>query len=315
MTQTSHTPSGTQNSGHDSDTARYTFDTPEPIAVLADLGAGDVRIVAGDRADTVVEVRPSHPDKKGDVTAARQTRVELSAGRLLIQAPKGWRQYTWWGGNESVDVAIELPAGSHVRGETGMGALRSAGRLGDCTWKTGLGEIQLQTAAVVHVRTGMGDVIMDEATGRADVTTGSGALHIGGVGGAAVIKSSNGDISIGDVSGELQVKTANGKISVDRARDAASAKTANGDVRFGEVSRGAVHAETACGSIDIGVRDGVPAWLELTTKFGAVRNHLDAAAAPASDEEAVEVHARTSFGDITVRRVQAASDRSSEAVR
>jgi hypothetical protein len=313
MTQTSQAPNRTQNSSHDSDAARYTFDTPEPITVLADLGVGDVRIVASDRADTLVEVRPSHPGKKGDVSAARQTRVELSAGRLLIQAPKGWRQYTWWGGGESIDVAIELPTGSHVRGEAGMGALRSTGLLGDCTWKTGLGEIQLQTAGAVHVRTGMGDVIVDKATGRTEVTSGSGGLHIGGIDGAAVIKSSNGDISIGDVTGELQVKTANGRISVDRAGDAASAKTANGDVRLGEVSRGAVHAETACGNLDIGVRDGVPAWLELTTKFGTVRNHLDAAAAPASDEEAVEVHARTSFGDITVRRVKPASGRPAEA--
>jgi len=52
------------------------FDTPEPISVTVELGVGDLRVVAGDRADTVVEVRPSDPAKKGDVTAAEQTRVE-----------------------------------------------------------------------------------------------------------------------------------------------------------------------------------------------------------------------------------------------
>ena len=65
-----------------------TFDTPEPISVSLELGVGDIRIVAGDRTDTVVEVRPTDPAKKGDVTAAEQTRVEFAAGRLQIRAPK-----------------------------------------------------------------------------------------------------------------------------------------------------------------------------------------------------------------------------------
>ena len=86
-----------------------TFDTPEPISVTVELGVGDLRVVAGDRADTVVEVRPSDPAKKGDVTAAEQTRVEYSGGRLLIKAPKGWRHYTPRGGGDSVNVQVELP--------------------------------------------------------------------------------------------------------------------------------------------------------------------------------------------------------------
>jgi hypothetical protein len=36
-----------------------TFDTPEPISVTVEFGVGDLRIVASDRADTMVEVRPS----------------------------------------------------------------------------------------------------------------------------------------------------------------------------------------------------------------------------------------------------------------
>src|SRR6266542_7009435 len=95
------------------------FDTPEPISVTVELGVGDIRIVASDRTDTIVEVRPSDEAKKSDVTAAEQTRVEYAGGRLLIKGPKNWRQYTFRGGGESIDVQIELPAGSHLRGETG----------------------------------------------------------------------------------------------------------------------------------------------------------------------------------------------------
>lgn len=34
------------------------FDTPEPISATAHVEAGSIRFTAGDRADTVVEVRP-----------------------------------------------------------------------------------------------------------------------------------------------------------------------------------------------------------------------------------------------------------------
>ena len=110
-----------------------TFDTPEPISVTVELGVGDIRLVASDRTDTIVEVRPSDDAKRSDVTAAQQTRVEYASGRLLIKAPKGWRQYTFRGGGESIDVQIDLPAGSHVRGEAGVAAFHCIGRLGQCT--------------------------------------------------------------------------------------------------------------------------------------------------------------------------------------
>src|ERR687897_902184 len=81
-----------------------TFDTPEPISVTLEVGVGDIRIVASDRTDTVVDVRPSDPAKKSDVTAAELTRVEYAEGRLLVGAPKGWRQWSFRGGGESIDV-------------------------------------------------------------------------------------------------------------------------------------------------------------------------------------------------------------------
>src|SRR5205807_402558 len=98
------------------ETAMPTFDTPEPISVNLELGVGDIRIVASDRTDTIVEVRPSDGAKKADVTAAQQTRVEYASGRLLIKTPKGWRQHSFRAGGESIHVQIDLPAGSHVRG-------------------------------------------------------------------------------------------------------------------------------------------------------------------------------------------------------
>jgi hypothetical protein len=282
-----------------------TFDTPQPISVTVDLGVGDLRIVASDRTDTMVEVRPSDPAKKADMTAAEQTRVEYAGGRLLIKAPRNWRQYTFRGGGESVDVQVELPAGSQLQGETGVAALRCQGRLGECRYKTGVGDIQLDRAGAVQLRTGVGDITVERAGGDAELTTGSGSLRLDGIDGTAVVKNSNGDTWIGRVTGDLRVNAANGRISVDQASGAVAAKSANGDVRLGEVAHGAVLAQTAFGKVEIGIRDGVAAWLDLNTRFGTVRNDLDTADRPAAGEEAVEVRARTSFGDITIHRSSA----------
>jgi hypothetical protein len=290
-----------------------TFDTPEPISVTVELGVGDLRIVASDRTDTVVEVRPSDAAKKADVTAAEQTRVEYASGRLLIKAPKGWRQYTWRGGGESIDVQVELPAGSHVRGETGVAALRCRGRLGECRYKTGIGDIQLDQAGSVQLKTGGGDITVEQAVGDAELTTGSGAVRIDRIDGTAVVKNSNGDTWIGEVTGDLRVNAANGKVSVDRAHATVAAKSANGDLRLGEVAHGVVLAQTGFGKVEIGIRDGVAAWLDLSTRFGNVHNDLDAAERPEPGDDAVEVRARTSYGDITIHRSFANDPRRDEA--
>jgi hypothetical protein len=280
-----------------------TFDTPEPISVTVELGVGDLRIVASDRTDTTVQVRPSDAAKQADVTAAEQTRVEYAGGgRLLIKAPKSWRQFTFRGGGESIDVQVDLPAGSHVRADAGVAALRCRGRLGECRFTTGIGDIQLDQAGPVQLKTGGGDLTVEQADGDAELTTGSGTVRIDHIDGTAVVKNSNGDTWIGEVTGDLRVNAANGRISVDQAQATVAAKTANGDVRLGEVARGVVLAQTGFGKVDIGILDGVAAWLDLNTRFGNVHNDLDAAERPEPGEDAVEVRARTSFGDITIHR-------------
>jgi DUF4097 and DUF4098 domain-containing protein YvlB len=98
------------------------------------------------------------------------------------------------------------------------------------------------------------------------------------------------------------VKAANGKIAVDLAHAGVAARTANGDIHLGEVASGAVLAETGNGKLKIAIRDGVPAWLDLNTRFGRVDNGLEEADRPQPGKDTVEIRARSSFGDITVRR-------------
>jgi hypothetical protein len=282
-----------------------TFDTPEPIAVTLELGVGDIRIAASDRNDTVVDVQPTDPTTKADVTAAEQTRVEYANGSLLVRAPKGSRQWTPWGGHESIVVRIELPAGSTVRGTAGVATLRSTGRIGECSYRAGVGDVAIAQAGPVELTCGAGDVSVDVIAGRAEIKT-AGSMRLGTIDGPAAIRNSNGDTRIGEITGDARVNASNGSISIDVARSSVVAKTANGDVRIDEVARGAVVAQSALGTVEIGIPNGVSAWLDLETKLGNVRNDLDDAERPGPGEDAVEIHAHTSMGDITIRRALAA---------
>lgn len=262
-----------------------TFDTPEPISITVEVGVGDLQIVATDRTDTVVDVQPSDPSKPSDVAAAEQTIVEYANGALKIKMPTRWQRYSFRWGSESIDIHIEAPTGSQLRGESGVATLRATGTLGDCRYKTGAG-----------------DIIMENVAGMADIITGTGAIKIDRIAESARLKTANGDSWIGEAVGDLLVRSANGKIAVERAHAAVTVKTANGDVDLGDVAGGVIVAETALGKVHVGVRDGVAAWMDLHTGFGHVHNHLDTAEPPGPSEATVEVRARSSFGDITVRR-------------
>ncbi|HET9051539.1 MAG TPA: DUF4097 family beta strand repeat-containing protein [Candidatus Dormibacteraeota bacterium] len=282
-----------------------TFSTPEPIAVTVEIGAGTVRIVAGDRTDTTVEVRPGDPGRKRDVAAADGTRVEFDAGRLAVRGPRGWRPQAFLGGYESVAVDVAVPRGSSVRCDVGGGTVRMTGVIGECAVKTGAGEVSIGEAGPLAVHTGAGDVTVERAGGHVDIATGAGSVRIAAVAGTATVKSSYGDTWIGEVSGEVRVQGAHGRVTVERADATVAARTSSGDIRLGEVSGGSVEAQTAFGSVDVGIRDGVPAWLDLDTRYGAVTNRLEASGQPGAGERVVEVRARTSYGRITVRRAQA----------
>jgi DUF4097 and DUF4098 domain-containing protein YvlB len=278
-----------------------TFDTPEPISATIDLGLGDLRITAGDRGATVVDVRPSDPSNDEDVKVAEQTRVEYSDGALLVKTPK-LRQWRLRSDGGSIDVTIELPAGSNVQGVLAMVDLQVDGRLGDCRIKTGLGRIRLDETGTLNVKSGAGDITVERATGHAEVTAGTGDIRLRELGATAAIKNSNGDTWIGTASSDLRVKAANGSIAVDRAQANVVAKSANGDVRLGDVVRGSVVLETAIGDLEVGVREGTAAWLDVSSTAGKVHNALETAGAPEPSSATVEVRARTSVGTITIRR-------------
>jgi DUF4097 and DUF4098 domain-containing protein YvlB len=284
------------------------FNTPSPIAVALDLYVADVRFAVSDRTDTIVEVRPSDPNKAADVKAAENTRVEYddATRTLSIVSRKPRSRFVNFSSKrpESIDVVIQLPTDSDVRGEADLGDFQADGALGTVVLKTDLGAVRLAETGPLNLRGGVGGITVEGVSGSAEVHNGSGDIQIGAVDGTADVSTGNGKVRVGVVTGPATSKTTNGSVSVDRALTDITTASSNGEARIGEVVRGKVSATSKNGSVEVGVRAGSAAWLELNTDVGRVYNELASADAPAPDEpvDKVEVHASTKLGDVTIRR-------------
>lgn len=171
--------------------------------------------------------------------------------------------------------------------------------------KTSSGDVRFGTTGPLHLTASHGAITVDRVEGPAEITTSSGSIRVGTVAGFAVLKNSHGTTSVGDVTGDLRVSGANGDVIIDRAHASVEARTANGTLRVAEVACGTVQLETSYGAIDVGVREGTAAWLDVSSGFGAVHNSLSGSGGPEKSEDTVEVRARTRHGNIDVRRARA----------
>ncbi|MGW1074562.1 DUF4097 family beta strand repeat-containing protein [Streptomyces sp. NPDC002537] len=277
------------------------FDTPEAISVTAHVAAGSLQFTAGDRPDTVVEVRPRDPKKDRDVRTADQTEVTYAGGVLTVRTPKAGP----FSRTGVVDVTVELPTGSRVDMTGAWTQVLGEGRLGEVRVKTSSGDARFGTTGPLQLTASHGSITVDRVEGSAEITTSSGSLRVGLVDGPAVLKNTHGTTIVGAATGELRVSGAHGDIEIGRAEGSVTATTAHGTLRVGEVARGTVQLETSYGAIDVGVREGTAAWLDVSAGSGQVRNTLTASGAPGEAEDTVEVRARTRHGNIDVRRAKA----------
>jgi DUF4097 and DUF4098 domain-containing protein YvlB len=279
-----------------------TYDTPTPIDLAIKLQVGAIEIIASDRDDTVVTVSPTNPAKAVDRRGAEETRVDVDGQRLIITGPRP--RISWIGPTESVDVKVELPAGSRLTAEIGVGGVRAVGRLGATRIKSSMGRVDLDSTGDLWLRASHGNATLGTAEGGIEITADHGQIRIGKVTGDAILKASHGTILIGESGGDLEAKLSYGDLEITKALGSVAAKTAYGSIQLAEVSSGSIQVESGFGQVTIGVRPGVPAWLDLSSKEGHVRNQLDSDRAPDASEQTVAVRARTQHGDISIQRAQ-----------
>ena len=213
------------------------FDTPAPVSAVLAIPAGRIQFIAADRADTIVEVRPANAAKSRDVKAAEQVEVTYSEGVLRIETPEAKNRIL--GNTGSVEVTVQLPAGSRVEARAASAELRVVGSLGDVAFEGAYRQIKIDEVASLRLTAVDGDVEVGRLGGPAEISTARGDIRITeAVRGTVTLRTQSGDISVGaaaGVSAVLDAGTGNGRISNALKNDGTTeldirATTSHGDI-------------------------------------------------------------------------------------
>ncbi|MGI5349792.1 DUF4097 family beta strand repeat-containing protein [Streptomyces sp. CA-250714] len=190
------------------------FDTPAAISTVIDIPAGRIQLIAADRSDTTVEVLPADPSKSRDVKAAEQIEVAYGDGVLRIQAPEAKNRIL--GHTGSVEVTVQLPAGSHVEAKSAAAEFRGVGRLGDVVCADGHRSVKIDEAASARLTVLDGDVLVGRLGGPAEISTQKGDITIDeALAGSLALSAQMGSVSVGaaaGVSASLDAGTGYGRI-------------------------------------------------------------------------------------------------------
>ncbi|MCT4355063.1 DUF4097 domain-containing protein [Streptomyces sp. Je 1-79] len=216
------------------------FETPAPVLAVLDIPAGHIRLIAADRADTTVEVRPANPSKGRDVEAAERTAVDYHEGVLRVQAPPAKNQIL--GASGYVEVTVQLPAGSRVEARGADAELRGVGRLGDVTFDVAQGAVKLDETGSARLTLLAGDVSVGRLGGAAEISTQKGDLRVTeAVRGTVTLRTEAGDVSVGaarGVSASLDAGTAYGRIhnALQNTEGAAAALNIHATTAYGDIT-------------------------------------------------------------------------------
>ncbi|MFB7907845.1 DUF4097 family beta strand repeat-containing protein [Kitasatospora sp. NPDC056076] len=215
------------------------FATPAPVSAVLDIPAGRIRLIAADRADTVVEVRPADAGKSRDVKAAERVEVAYVDGVLRVEAPEAGNRLL--GNSGSVEVTVQLPTGSRVDATAALAEFRGVGRLGDVTIEAAQGTVKLDETAGARFDLQAGDIAVGRLGGPAEIRTQKGDLRITeAVQGAVTLRTEYGQIEVGaarGVSAALDAGTAHGRIhNALRNADSTPGLTIHATTAYGDIT-------------------------------------------------------------------------------
>jgi DUF4097 and DUF4098 domain-containing protein YvlB len=254
----------------------WEFPVSGPITLDARLPAGDIRVTAAPTTTATVSLRSASSSKRGQ-QLIDETEVTFDAGLLTVSVPERIRLLS----STSLDLVVELPAGSSAR-------LRAASADVVCTGA--LGDLEVKSAS--------GDVHAELVTGSVKVDTASGDIDLGEVGGEVRVTTASGDTDIQHAGGTVTMNSASGDLRLTRADSSAAARSASGDVQISSMVSGRADVSTVSGDIRVAVQPGIGVYLDLFAMSGDVSSDL--AAAGAEGDAALTLHCRSISGDVHV---------------
>ena len=180
---------------------------------------------------------PPTPPRAATSRTAEQTTVAYADGVLRITTPTPDNKL--FGPSGSLEVTVQLPAGSHVEAKAASAELRGVGRLGDVAFEGAYRQIKIDEAASVRLTAIDGDVEVGRLNGPAEISTARGDIRIAeAVRGTVVLRTQSGDISVAaaaGVSAALDAGTGYGRVSNALKNDGTAeldirATTSHGDI-------------------------------------------------------------------------------------
>ncbi|MFD7167318.1 DUF4097 family beta strand repeat-containing protein [Streptomyces violascens] len=215
------------------------FATTAPIAVVLDIPAGRIRITAADQDGATVEVLPTDPSKSRDVKAAEQTTIGCRDGVLRIENPV---KNQYFGASGSLDVTLNVPAGSRVEAKSGAAELRTEGPLGDIAFDGAHGVVEIDEAAGLRLTVHASDVTVGRLVGGGEIRVAKGDIAVTeAVRGALTLRTESGKITVGaahGVSATLDAGTTYGRISnaLSNTQGTAADLTIHATTNYGDIT-------------------------------------------------------------------------------
>ncbi|MDQ3615674.1 MAG: DUF4097 domain-containing protein [Actinomycetota bacterium] len=268
------------------------FHTPEPVSLHVEIGAGDIKVHAHDGlTETQVIV---------DGRDADEATVEQRGQQIVVLAPRKKAGFFSTTGRE-LSVTVVLPTHSELSTRTGSADLVATGRYASGRIRSGSGEVHVdEFGDETVVETGSGGIRIDAALGDLRVKSGSGDVEVQRLARSAGISTGSGDVLLGASEHKAVVKSGSGDVRVNDAHTDVSLSTASGDLSVGVIRSGAVVAKAVSGDVSVGVLPAIPVWTDISCVSGRVSSTLEGAGQPEPDQDFIEIRATTVSGDIAL---------------
>lgn len=256
-----------------------TFPAPGAVTLEIAIGAGDVHVREQEGAVGLQITGEQDPEQ---VSIGRAVKRD---GTLHITITER-RGISGWKRRKGLAIRVDTPAQTSLDIVGGAVDLRSTG-----------------TLASLRFASGSGDARVDDVTADVNVKGASGDVRIGRVGGHLRVHLASGDVSADVVAGGATLRTASGDIALGSVTGDSSITSLSGDVVVGSAHPTMLAVQAVSGDVEVGIAQGVPALLDVSSLSGDTRSDLDISPTPTSgDVPPLDLKVNTVSGDVRVRR-------------
>lgn len=290
---------------------RQDFPTSEPLELDLSNTVGPIAVELSDSGTTHVEVRHDPNAGFGDwrspltgllswvseqlgeagirtggdksanepiTEAVRQTRMDLSGSRLVVRTPSTMPLRT-----VPLGITVRAASESQISVQTGAGPVTVTG-----------------SAGRVQIQSGSGAITLDRATGPTTIRTGSGQLQLGPMTSGIQARSGSGDIEIASIEAPSSVVTGSGNVWLGAVSDDVLVRSGSGNITLTDTASGQAELITGSGDLQVSLRHGVLAEVDLTSSTGTANSELPIAEEPPDNEPTLRIYGRTGTGEALV---------------